>query len=229
MTRRVSPHERWTAPSLPIVEVSKPRDGAGPGFLALLRRQLQITYPNGEKSAPFPYDEVDRAALDAVVIAAYFFQKGRLWIYLRSAIRPPLAFRRCAAADPLATGASWELPAGLIEADESGEAGVLQAAARELREELGFSAKAADFHSLGEAVIPCGGIIAEQQFFVRLEVTPGERTDPSLDGSPLEEFGKIIAVPVQEALQECRDGIISDSKTEIGLRRLWEDCQRGLL
>ena len=66
------------------------------------------------------------------------------------------------------------------------------------------------------------GFIAERHFFFAIEVTPGERREPSLDGSALEAFGVVHALPLDAAIACCRDGRIIDEKTEIGLRRLKE-------
>ena len=100
---------------LELVEDLSPAIPAG--FLRLIRRRLRVRYPDGEVSAPFVYDELDRRAIDAVVIAAHFRRDGQPWVYLRSAVRPPLRFR-----DPARSpgggresGSLWELPAGLIE------------------------------------------------------------------------------------------------------------------
>jgi ADP-ribose pyrophosphatase len=143
-------------------------------------------------------------------------------VYLRSALRPPLYFRD-ASRSPVAesgTGALWELPAGLIEPGEQTERGVFEAARRELAEELGFTVECADFHALGAPTLPAAGFIAERHFFVQVEVRPDQRGEPTLDGSALERCGRVIALPLAQALDLCRAGRIEDAKTELGLRRL---------
>lgn len=200
------------------------------GFLRLVRRRLRVVFPDGSRSEPFLYDEVDRRAIDAVVIAAHFERDGVCWVYLRSALRPPLFFR-----DPSRSpvpearlGALWELPAGLIEADEQTESGVFSAARRELAEELGFAAKIGDFRALGAPTLPGPGFIAERHFFVSIEVRPDERREPTLDGSALERFGKVICLPLERAVDLCRAGLIEDAKTELGLRRLLDLRTRSI-
>lgn len=225
MTSSSPPPDSWIPPDLKLFELADRSPAAPEGFLCLKRRELSVRFPDGTNSQPFLYDEFTRRALDAVVIAAHFQRNGKPWVYLRSALRPPLAFRRCASADPFGTGVTWELPAGLIEPEETGARGVLLAAARELEEELGFRARPEEFLALGGPVLPCPALIAEQQFFVRVKVNPPDRMAPQLDGSPLEEFGKVIEVSVEDALKQCREGTIGDSKTELGLRRLLEACQ----
>ena len=64
----------------------------GPPFLRVHRAMYRLRFANGETSEPFAYDVVDRARLDAVVIAAHFRgDDGRRHVYLRSALRPPVA------------------------------------------------------------------------------------------------------------------------------------------
>jgi ADP-ribose pyrophosphatase len=209
-----------------VADVSPP---APAGFLQLRRRRLVARYPDGSVSAEFVYDEIDRRAIDAVIIAAHFEQAGQRWVYLRSAVRPPLFFRD-ASRSPVAergNGALWELPAGLIEPGEQSATGVALAAARELEEELGFRVAVSDFHALGPSTLPAAGFIAERHFFVQVEVRPDERGEPSLDGSALERFGRVIALPLRQALELCASGRIEDAKTELGLRRLADVTARS--
>jgi len=196
---------------------------AGAGFLRLIRRKLCAHYPDGTVSEPFLYDEVDRRALDAVVIAAHYTNDRCRSVYLRSSIRPPIYFRDAAtAARHTPARQMWELPAGLAEPEEHGESGLCRAAVRELHEEAGFDAPPARFSELGPSLYTCPGVIAERLYFFDVEVDPGTRIDPPLDGSALERFGEVIDLPLADALDMCRRGDIEDVKTEIGLRRLAE-------
>ena len=219
---------RWPQPlpALDLVELRRlPADG--PGFLTLVRRELVITYADGTKSQPFGYDEVQRSALDAVVLCAHYVDQGHHYVYLRSALRPPLSFREPGSwhADSQPAGL-WELPAGLIEVNEVGLEGVFGCAARELEEELGFRATRSEFGLLGAPVLPAPALLAEQQFFLHVRVDPTARRAPTLDGSPLEHGGRVVALPVSEALRACQRGLFPDAKTELGLRRLSEWCER---
>ena len=192
------------------------------GFLRLRRRRLIARYPDGSQSAAFLYDEVDRRALDAVVIAAHGLLDGQRVVYLRSAIRPPCALRsseRSPTQEPANRGL-WELPAGLVEPGEESEAGLVEAARRELLEETGFDVAVGGFQSLGPSTFPTPGVIAERHFFFHVEVDPARRGEPSLDGSALEAGGEVIARPLEQLLQLCREGAFADAKTELGLRRL---------
>jgi len=218
-----------TFPDIALDQVADVSPPAPAGFLRLRRRRLLARYPDGSVSAEFVYDEIDRRAIDAVIIAAHFKRAGERWVYLRSAVRPPLFFRD-ASRSPVAeqgTGALWELPAGLIEPGEQSAAGVALAGARELEEELGFSVPVSDFHALGPSTLPAAGFIAERHFFVHVEVRPSERREPSLDGSALERFGRVVALPLRQALGLCASGRIEDAKTELGLRRLADVTARS--
>jgi len=192
----------------------------------LIRRKYRVSYPDGTHSDPFVYDAIDRAAIDAVVIAAHFSDaRGSRRVFLRSACRPPLTMRDRAHSplpDEAADGALWELPAGLVELRERSPEGVVHAAQRELREELGFAVELGSLHALGPSTFPAPGFVAERHFFFEVAVDPATRGEPELDGSALERFGVVIDVALAEALTMCRSGVIEDSKTELALRRLAE-------
>lgn len=197
---------------------------APPGWLRLVRRRYRALYPDGTRSDPFLYDAVDRKAIDAVVIVAHFTAAdGTRRIYLRSAVRPPLALRD-PAHSPLPNDACdtglWEVPAGLVEVTEQTEGGVVRCAQRELAEELGFTVPLAAMKALGHSAFPCPGVIGERHFFFEVSVVPSERREPELDGSALEHFGAVVDVSLEEALELCRTGQIEDSKTELALWRL---------
>jgi len=183
------------------------------GFLDMRRLDLVARYPDGTESAPFPYDVAARRALDAVIIAACYVEKGVRQVFLRSAVRPPCALRPV---PPPHDGTLWELPAGLVEQGEE----PAEAAARELGEELGFAASAKDMRPLGEWTFPAPGMIGERHLYFVVDVDPAARTLPTEDGSALERGAAILALPVGEALEHCRRGDIRDAKTELALRRL---------
>lgn len=209
---------------LEVEEDLSPPDASG--FLRLRRRLLRAHYADGTTSEPFVYDEVDRRALDAVVIVAHYVgARGERRVYLRSALRPPIVFRdrsRSPVPDEDPAGSIWELPAGLVEANEQTPAGVRASAARELREELGFAVEVDALRPLGPSTFPTPGVIAERHFFFEVVVDPQRRGEPDLDGSALERDGVVLDVALDEALEMCRDGRIVDAKTELGLRRLRE-------
>jgi ADP-ribose pyrophosphatase len=112
----------------------------------------------------------------------------------------------------------WELPAGLVEPDETPPC----AAARELGEELGFHVEATSLIELGPWTFPAPAIIGERHLFFAVEVEPSTQSRPTEDGSELEKGAAILAIPLMEALEHCRRGAIQDAKTELALRRLAE-------
>jgi len=199
---------------------------APPGFLRLVRRRLRAHYPDGTVSEPFLYDEVDRRSIDAVVIVAHYVApSGERRVFLRSALRPPVYFRDASRSPipfPDRKGALWELPAGLVEPDEQTPTGVVEGAARELHEEVGFSVPATSLTELGPSMYPCPGVVGERHFFYEVTVHPGARQEPGLDGSALEKDGVIVDMSLREALAYCANGVIEDAKTELALRRLAE-------
>ncbi len=220
-------------PRLELVELEDLSPRADAGFLCLERRRLKVRYAEGDESAAFLYDSVHRRALDAVVVAAHFRDaSGCTMVYLRSTLRPPARLRP-EACRPLpereTLGVWWELPAGLVEAEECqlGERGLRSAAARELAEELGGFVSDDALVPLGPPTFPSAGVIGERHHFFRVELLPEALGEPSLDGSVLEERAVIGVVSLDEALDHVRRGDIEDGKTEIALRRLREALALG--
>jgi ADP-ribose pyrophosphatase len=175
------------------------------------------------RSAPFVYDEVDRKAIDAVVVVAYYLDPaGEVRVYLRSATRPPVVMRPLERqpfpADAARLGL-WELVAGLVEQEESTASGIVECARRELAEELGFHVELAQLHPLGHSTLPAPGVVGERHYFFVVRVDPHEMQRPAHDGSALEQLGAIINVTLKDALRACATGEIEDAKTELGLRR----------
>jgi len=219
-------------PELPAIELDLLEDLSPPeasGFLTLLRQRYRARYRDGSVSQPFIYDQVRRAALDAVVIVPHFLAApGQRCVYLRSALRPPLLSRhtlKLAEPERHPRGELWELPAGLVEANECTPLGLRQCAQRELHEEVGFRVAVERFSALGHSTLPCPGVIAERQYYFDIEVDPNERHEPVLDGSALEHDGVIAVVSLEAALGMCRSGQLDDAKTELALRRLAEKFQ----
>ncbi|HEY4121944.1 MAG TPA: NUDIX hydrolase [Byssovorax sp.] len=214
-------------PALPrhaIEVVSEQREGEG-GFSHLRRVTMRVRYEGGGESDAFVYDALGRERLDATVMAAHYVEGGRRFVYLRTALRPP-PFLRPMEARPVperaSVGGLWELPAGLVEADERSPEGLARSAAREIGEELGFTVAPEELRALGPSTFPAPGIIGERHFYFHVEVDPRTRAQPTLDGSPLEVGAKIVAIPLDEAIELTRLGEIEDAKTEIALRRLAE-------
>lgn len=216
-------------PPLPEVEVvvDDDRSEATRGFLWRRSRLIRILAQQRDLGS-LVYDEVDRAALDAVVVVPYFVaplpasaEEGP-WVVLRSAVRPPVTLRDASRPphDLSVERGFWELPAGLVEPAEASAAGIVAAARRELYEETGFVA--AELVELGPPTYPVPGVIAERHYFFAALVEPQTRAAAGLDGSPLEAAGELAAVPLLALLDAARSGLLRDAKTELGLRRFAE-------
>ena len=212
---------RATLPDAPKVELETVREARhGDGGFLVLRRMELVAVAAGVRSPSFAYDAVDRASIDASVMAVHHVVEGRVWVWLRSSVRPPVALRDRPEAplSPLSP-VLWEVPAGLVDHGESPRA----AAAREIAEELGFDVAESAVLDLGPASHPAPAVIGELHYFFHAEVDPKTRTEPAGDGSALEAGAVVVAVPLDEALAACRRGEIRDEKTELALRRLADE------
>jgi ADP-ribose pyrophosphatase len=197
-----------------------------PGFLRLRRVLLRVLFADGTSSEPFEYDTIDRGRLDAVVVAAHYRDAdGRRQVILRSALRPPVAMRAretSPVVEKASLGALWELPAGLVEADERSAEGLRRCAARELSEEIGAEVAPEALRELGPSAFPAPGVIGERHFFFHVEIDPTRLRVPSEDGSALEKHAAVVSVDLAHAIHLTRTGAIEDEKTELALRRLAE-------
>jgi len=165
------------------------------------------------------YDVLGRKALDAAVVVPFFVREDTCFVRLRTVVRPPLALRGAPPAGlPAPPATLWEVPAGLIEADEDAATG----AARELFEELAVRPVA--ITPLGPPMCPAPAVLAELHVFFAAEISPpadGEDWPvPEGDGSLYEENAQFATLSLAEALEACRRGEIWDAKTELALRRL---------
>ncbi len=203
-----------TARALHVRSVSRVTAG-DPPFLALRR----VTFCVEGDSRLVNYDVVERTRSDAAVVCAYFQEDGSIHVALRTVLRPPLVLGRGeTAGTSVPCVPLWEVAAGLIDEDET----PAEAAARELREELGFSVAAASLLPLGPPVFGAAGILAERLFFYAADVTGLSRSVPEGDGGPLEDFGDFASILLKDALEGCATGTLQDLKTELLLRRLDE-------
>lgn len=214
----------WTTPKIEITVVADKSATArcDQGFLRVQRLTLTNRHEGGEQSEAYPYDMVQRDALDAVVVVLHRTgDDGTSMVCVRSSLRPPLAFR-----DPATTPLEgdhdpvvWEVPAGLIEPGEKGMDGVRACAARETLEETGYDVRPDAFSSLGPACYLSPGVLAEQLHFCVASVDGLSEGAPTLDGSPVEAGMKVLFVPLDEALSALDSGRIADAKSEVALRR----------
>ena len=216
-----------------IVEDLSAQTPSDKGYLKVRRLKLRTRYADGTLSEPYRYDVVDRAALDAVVVVMWSPRAeapGDPLVCVRRQLRPPLMLRRgreLVVPDPRPDVELWELPAGLIEADERGEEGVLECARRETEEETGFALPRSEFARLGAAVFLSPGMCAEKIHAVKVRV-PDPKMVVVAKGDGVVEAGATVAWwPLSECLARAADGTIEDAKTELALRRLQADVQRG--
>lgn len=222
------PLDEPPAIELEVVEDHTAETGPAEGFLRVRRVSLRNRHPDGHTSRVYRYDLIERDAMDAVGIVLEA-EGDEPRVCLRSALRPPMRFRDRYAI-PLPpddrSHVLWEVPAGLVEPHERGEAGLRGCASRETLEEVGLEVAPERFDSLGPPVALSPGVLGEKLHFLHAVVDPSRRGVPLEDGSPTEERAAIRFVPLREALAATRDGRIQDVKTEVALRRLAE--RRGL-
>lgn len=216
-------------PGLPGVrlEVLEERLEAPEGaFLRLRRLRIRNRWDDGVESAAYRYDVLERDAVDAVTVVLWARPaegraRGEPFVCLRSSLRPPLALRpryRLPLPEPEPRPLLWELPAGLVEANEVGEEGLRACAARETLEETGLVVPPEAFRPLGPPFFLSPGVVAEQIHLFHAEVDPAARREPETDGHPVEARARVVFVPLAEAL----GGALRDVKTELGLRRFRE-------
>jgi ADP-ribose pyrophosphatase len=216
-----------------IVEDLTAQTPSDKGYLKVRRLRLRTRNADGTASEAYRYDAVDRAALDAVVVLMWAAREGAPrdpLVCVRKQLRPPLLLRRereLVVPDASAELELWELPAGLIEVHERGEEGVLECARRETEEETGFSLPVGDFARLGVPVYLSPGMCAEKIHLVKVRVP-----DPTLaveaKGDGVVEAGSTVAWwPLSECLARADEGAIEDAKTELALRRLRAELERG--
>lgn len=202
------------------------------GFLAVRRLDLVNVHADGTRSRPYLCDFAVRPkGVDAVVVAIWRRTgtggaSSAVEVLLRQSLRPPLHFGRRAEDLPIPDPRSYllipEVVAGIIEAEDRGEAGVRRRAAIEAEEEAGYQVSPDAVELLGAGMFPSPGAMAERFWFTAVEVradTPVHDV-PAGDGSPMEEDHRIWWLPLDEAIAACGRGEIEDLKTEVVLRRL---------
>ncbi len=100
-----------------------------------------------------------------------------------------------------AGGILLELPAGLLENDETPEEG----ARREIREETGMAAT--QWQNIGELYLAPGYSTEYQYIFLASDLTPAP-LEPDAD-----EFLQLVRLTVEEAYDMAQRGLIQDGKT----------------
>ncbi len=199
--------------------------GSG-GFAQLRRLTVRNRRGDGSRSAPYRLDLVERPGrADAVVVLPFERTEAGARVLLRRGLRPVPRLGR--AGQPRRSGAAsgWlatEAVAGILEAEDVGEAGLARRAALELAEEVGLRVPPERIAIAGASVLISAGLMAEEIFFCEVETALAPLEPGTGDGSALEEGGGPLALTLEEALARCRRGEIQDAKTELALRRLAE-------
>lgn len=192
------------------------------GFIELHRCTVRHRRPDGTLSPSYCVDVACRPVFpDAVVVLAYEPQSRR--VLLRRGRRPAVVLGRCGR--PLRGGAAlsvWQLEAvaGVLEPGDAGQQGVRARAAAELLEEAGLAVDPGSISRLGPPMFDTPGLRGEQLLFCAVEADLDALRQPAGDGSPMEEGGSAVVLPLAEALRRCEEGDIADLKTECALRRL---------
>ena len=202
-----------------VTERMRPNDG----FLRLRRYVLRNRRPDGTWSQNYRYDMVERDATDAVAIVLTKQIDGETAFCIRSSLRPPLAFRPTYDLpfhETTAHPVQWEVPAGLVETEEKGDAGLRACAARETAEEVGLVVESTQFKALFGAVALSPGVIAEHLHFYVADVTHAKQVAIEGDGSPVEDDAVVRFVTLTEARALIESGAIKDIKTELAYWRL---------
>lgn len=207
------------------------------GFYAMRRMRLANRREDGTVSPPYTVDNLVRPyGQDAVVVVLWHCDAaGVPHVLLRDGLRPPLYFARQPALAPLpeppASPWSRELPAGIIEMTDHGEAGLRARAVAEVREEAGFEVTPEAVHLLGAGTFAAPGALIEKFYFCAVNVEPQAATALDGDGSPMEEGARTYWYTLAEAQAACLQGALCDAKTEIGLARfaasnIWMQARR---
>jgi ADP-ribose pyrophosphatase len=166
---------------------------------------------------------VSRARQDAVAVVVWGRGGSGIEVVLRENLRPPVYLRRhktFVQPDARTFTLLGEIVAGLLEPGDEGPTGIERRAAIEVREEVGWDVTPEDVQPLGGPMFASPGITDEKVFFRHVEVDLACRSTPTGDGSVMEQAGRVLVVPLAEALRRCREGEMPDMKTEVGLARL---------
>jgi ADP-ribose pyrophosphatase len=216
--------------ALRAIEVVRDVTGEGrpdEGFLRLRRLVLRDLYEDGTRSPEYPCDMVSRRRQDAVAVVLWGRGADRRpWVALRECNRPPVYLRRgqtFVQPDDRHHLLIPEVVAGLLEDEDAGSGGTARRAAAECREEAGYVVEPGDTRPLGAPLFPSPGITDEKVHFRSVEVVLEDRGLPTGDGSVMESSGRVVLLPLAEAVKACRRGEIPDMKTEVALLRLCDE------
>lgn len=195
------------------------------GFLRRFRHRVKSVLSDGTRTESYVVDYVDRtpARRDAVCVLAYVpppdgGSPDDAQVLMRRQMRYPV---HLVAGAPL----MLEAVAGIREGPEP----VAECAARELWEEAGLRAPAADVVELGAPTFPSPGILTERIHLCVLPLPPGTFDQPlpppPTDGTAMEAGAEVLALTLGDALSLTAvappaEYFLADAKTELALHRL---------
>lgn len=205
---------------------SRALHGAEDGFLRVCRVRLRNRRDDDSLSERYICDYVTRPkGADAVVVGLWRQGERAVEVLLRRGLRPALLLGRPDEDVPIADGRTdaslLEVVAGIIEREDTGEAGIKKRACIEAYEEAGIEIEPSQVEFLGAATFPSAGSMPEKFWLVAAQVpTDVQMHTPPTDGSPMEEGAELLWAPLADAIAWCEAGTIEDCKTEVVLRRL---------
>jgi ADP-ribose pyrophosphatase len=211
-----------TVVDIEVVEDFSDRARCDEGYLRLRRLRCRNRRSDGSTSPVYGVDVVDRPHLDAVAVMVYRRAPTGIEVLIRKNLRPAAYLRRGQQApipDPHPPLRLEEIVAGVMEAADRGEEGLRRRAALEVKEEGGFEVAEQEILPLGGPFFVAPGILSEKIFLVAVDVTGKPQSEPSGDGSPLEEGFALEWWPIRALLEACRAGQVQDAKTEIAVTR----------
>ena len=214
--------------SIAVIDDYTDRSTCTEGFLRLKRFILQNTYTDGTTSPHYRCDVLSRRSVDAVAVVLWSRdpETGDILVHYREGTRPPVWLRRLKQdelpyPDPAPFDVIGEIVAGVLEDEDDGPAGVARRGAIEAKEEAGYDVDPAVVEHLGQGgLFPTPGVTDEKIYLVAVEVDPATRGQAHGDGSVLEEGTRMVTRELREAIALCRQGVIPDAKSELGLLRL---------
>ena len=202
------------------------------GFVRLERFTAINEYDDGSYSKEYNCDIINRSGRDAVIIVPYIFIEGKLHLLMIRNFRPVVFYRERVLNNKSLEEIDenilnfLEFPAGMLEESEleskNREQGIKQCAKRELEEETGFIVPLKNIKVLGSEYYSSSGIITERINIATCDITGiKQKKEIKTDGSVMEETIETFFVDFLEAMNWCKQGIIKNAGTEIGINRLY--------
>lgn len=203
------------------------------GFIKMRRVRMRNAYDGGGHSKEYPVDFVYRTPHDSVCVILYGYMNEMQqrtapedpYVVVRRGLRPTLRLRG------LDNFFLEEVVAGVLEHGDAEESdGVGIRAIEEIKEETGLQDPLNVLHH-GTSLFASPGYTSEQLNFMRAELPFGvinhirmngddENLVETGDGSPMEDGGRLLCIPLSMAINFCRTGTFRDMKTEVALCRL---------